>query len=280
MSPLVKIRSERDRMSAVERRIADFILENAQLLRDYSSQQLANALGISQSSVVKFTQKLGFRGYPDLKYSVGESIGRTDDATTARPASERPDDDLLGAMLWERKAQAEEATRLLNGRETMLDLAATLSGAGKVYLIGLGEDDLHARGFAMRLSLLGIVAIRHADISRMAAQIALCQPADALVLFTEHGKHPALVKLARYFREQRGRVITVTRHTSNPVRALANVALAVAAYDDASYVQSLIYQATVQQLLDAVFVFLCDNDEARHARLVQNLDRIQQMLEP
>jgi hypothetical protein len=72
----------------------------------------------------------------------------------------------------------------------------------------------------------------------------------------------------------------VTRHTSNPVRALANVALAVAAYDDASYVQSLIYQATVQQLLDAVFVYLCENDEARHARLVQNLDRIQQMLEP
>ena len=52
MTALVRTRAERDRMSAIERRIADFILENAQLLRDYSSQQLANALGISQSSVV------------------------------------------------------------------------------------------------------------------------------------------------------------------------------------------------------------------------------------
>ncbi len=68
MSPLLKIRAERDRMSAIERRIADFLLENAHLLRDYSSQQLASALGISQSSVVKFSQKLGFKGYPDLKY--------------------------------------------------------------------------------------------------------------------------------------------------------------------------------------------------------------------
>ena len=83
LSPLVKIRSERDQMSAVERRIADFILENAQLLRDYSSQQLANALGISQSSVVKFTQKLGFKGYPDLKYSVGEAIARADNGEAA-----------------------------------------------------------------------------------------------------------------------------------------------------------------------------------------------------
>src|SRR4029434_1125429 len=76
MSSLLKIRSERDQMSAIERRIADFLLENAHLLRDYSSQQLADALEISQSSVVKFSQKLAFKGYPDLKYSIGEAVAR------------------------------------------------------------------------------------------------------------------------------------------------------------------------------------------------------------
>ena len=60
--PLLRIRAERDRMSAMERRIADYIVENAHFLRDYSSQQLADALGISQSSIVKFAQKLGFKG--------------------------------------------------------------------------------------------------------------------------------------------------------------------------------------------------------------------------
>jgi len=65
-------------MSAIERRIADFLLENAHLLRDYSSQQLADALRISQSSVVKFSQKLGFKGYPDLKLSVGRGAALED----------------------------------------------------------------------------------------------------------------------------------------------------------------------------------------------------------
>jgi len=87
MPPLVKIRSERDHMSAIERRIADYILDNAHLLRDYSSQQLASALGISQSSVVKFSQKLGFKGYPDLKYSVGQAVARGSDG---QPASNDP----------------------------------------------------------------------------------------------------------------------------------------------------------------------------------------------
>ena len=90
-NPLVKIRSERDQMSAIERRIADFILDNAHLLRDYSSQQLANALGISQSSVVKFSQKLGFRGYPDLKYSVGAAVAVAGNgAVTAWPPVDVP----------------------------------------------------------------------------------------------------------------------------------------------------------------------------------------------
>ena len=39
----------------IERRIADYLVENAHFLRDYSSQQLANALGISQSSVVSIS---------------------------------------------------------------------------------------------------------------------------------------------------------------------------------------------------------------------------------
>src|SRR3546814_9695101 len=93
MSPLLKIRSERDHMSAIERRIADFLLDNAHLLRDYSSQQLASALGISQSSVVKFSQKLGFKGYPDLKYSVGESLARGDGGDdNGAPASTRSEE--------------------------------------------------------------------------------------------------------------------------------------------------------------------------------------------
>src|ERR687895_897066 len=116
MSPLLKIRSERDQMSAIERRIADFLLENAHLLRDYSSQQLADALGISQSSVVKFSQKLGFKGYPDLKYSVGEAIARDNGGNGASAAEAVQSDPhaALAESLWRSKAKAEEETRLIN----------------------------------------------------------------------------------------------------------------------------------------------------------------------
>lgn len=281
MSALVRIRAERDQMSAVERRIADFVLENAQLLRDYSSQQLANALGISQSSVVKFTQKLGFKGYPDLKYAVGEAMARADsgDATevVAHEAGESADN---GSVLWRRKAEAEEATRLINAPETLQAVTDGIAHAGKVFVVGLGEDDMPARAFTFRLSMLGVLVLHSFDVARVTASISGAEAGDVLVVFSEHGNHPALCKIARQFRERRGRVVTVTRHTSNPVRALADFALLVSAHDDREYVQSLIYQSALQHLLDGIFIHLCESDEKRHALLMANLERIQLLHEP
>ena len=117
---LVKIRSERDQMSAIERRVADFILDNAHLLRDYSSQQLASALGISQSSVVKFAQKFGFKGYPDLKYTIGEAVARNGNGQALPPDAAQDDAvDAYGQLqdsLRRSKMAAEEETRSLNPR--------------------------------------------------------------------------------------------------------------------------------------------------------------------
>jgi len=280
MSPLVKIRSERDQMSAIERRIADFVLENAQLLRDYSSQHLANALGISQSSVVKFCQKLGFKGYPDLKYSVGEAVARADNGDAPAPAVavDDPHGD-LSRDLWRRKSAAEEETRSINPPDAVDAVAAAIARAGKVFIIGLGEDDIHARAFALKLSLLGILTVHNFDPAHMAASVSAAGPGDVLLAFSEHGRQPALCHIARYFREQGGHVVTVTRHTSNPLRAHADTALLVSAHDEQPHIELLLYHAGLQHLLDRVFVRLCEGRGQRLALLRANLERIEPMLE-
>jgi DNA-binding MurR/RpiR family transcriptional regulator len=72
----------------------------------------------------------------------------------------------------------------------------------------------------------------------------------------------------------------VTRHTANPLRALADIAMLVSAHDEQPYIQSLLYQSALQHLLDRAFVLLCEGDDDRRAQLLANLDRIQRMLEP
>ena len=279
---MLKIRAERDQMSAIERRIADFIAENSHLLRDYSSQQLANTLKISQSSVVKFSQKLGFKGYSDLKYSIADSIARGDGGE-GNSIGEPLRDDPHGALaesLWQSKAQAEQETRLINSPADVDAIAAAIAKAGKVFIIGLGEDGIPARAFAMRLSLLDVLTVHHFDAVLMTASIATASAADVLLVFSEHGQQPALCQISRQFRERHGKVISVTRHTANPLRAHANHSLLISAHDERAHIEPLLYHSALRHLLDMIFVLLCENGDGRLAQLDANHERIQNMLEP
>lgn len=281
-SPLVKIRSERDGMSAIERRVADFILDNTRLLRDYSSQQLADAVGISQSSVVKFSQKLGFKGYPDLKYSVGEAVARAaDNGSAPHPAT--PSDGGLGGQLaetlWRLKSEAEEATRLINPPEILDAVTDALAHAARVFIIGLGRDDIHARAAALRLSMLGIMTQHNFDTVHMAASISTVEPDDVFLVFSEHGTQTALCEISRYFHECGGKVVTVTRHTSNPLRAHADIALLVSAHDERPHIEAMLYHSSLHHLIDGIFVLLCEQYEGFSTQLKANIDRIQAVLE-
>lgn len=280
MSPLIKIRAERDQMSAIERRIADFMLENAHLLRDYSSQQLADALQISQSSVVKFSQKLGFKGYPDLKYSIGEAVARGSDVPvkTAARSARAAVQESLAETLWQSKSRAEEETRLINDAGTLNEIATLLNRAGRVFCFGFGDDGIAAQAFAQRLALLGTLAVHHTDAVLTTASISSAGRGDVLMVFSEHGQHAALSHLCRRFRDRQGKIVSVTRHTSNPLRAHADATLLVSAHDERSHVQPLLYQSALQHLLDQVFVLMCDGD--RLEQLNTNLEHVQHLLDP
>ncbi|PJK13861.1 transcriptional regulator [Lysobacteraceae bacterium NML07-0707] len=282
MSSLLRIRAERDQMSAVERRICDYILENAHFLRDYSSQQLADALGISQSSIVKFAQKLGFKGYPDLKFSIVQSLARegskmaphASSAPRAHPHARTCDE------LWQCKSAAVQETRLLNPPEQIDAIARVLLRANAVFVIGLGEDGIPARAFAMKLSLLGILAVHHFDPALMAAGLSGASERDVLLIFSEQGQQPMLGRILQDFKPHIGAVISVTRHSPNPLRMQANHALLVSAHDERPHIAPLLYQAALQHLLDVLFVLLCEARKQRREAVGANLERMQEILSP
>lgn len=286
MSPLVKIRAERDQMSAIERRIADFILDNAHLLRDYSSQQVANALKISQSSVVKFSQKLGFKGYPDLKLSVGESVAHhraienqtNDDADAVRAVADPYA--TLADHLSRSKLEAQAETRAINAPATLDAIAAAIAGAPKVFVTGLGEDGIQAQAFALKLSPLDIHTVHHCDPVFMSASLATAAPGDVMLVFSEHGRQSALAQISRDLRERGGKVVSITRHTANSLRAHADASLLVSAHDERAAVEPLLYRAALQHLLDVLFLALCERVRDGAARLGANVERMRQLLDP
>ena len=263
-------------MSAIERRIADFLLENAHLLRDYSSQQLADALNISQSSVVKFSQKLGFKGYPDLKYSIGEAVARSNGgaSTNGTARAQRSKRAGVAETLWQSKAHAEEETRAINSADRIEEAAAAVAEAEKIFVLGLGEDGIVAQGFAAKLSALGCVVIAHVDPALMTTAVAMAGSGDVLIVIAEHGKQTVLSHICRQFRERRCKVVSLTRNSGNPLRMHADVSLLISAHDDKPHIALMLYQCALQHLLDLIYAELVEESDARAKRLADSIQRL------
>ena len=95
-------------------------------------------------------------------------------------------------------------------------------------------------------------------------------------VFSEHGKQPALCQLGRQFRERRGKVISVTRNTANPLRAHADLSLLVSAHDDAPHIEPLLYSPRAARL-DLLSCCSASGSREQEARLTGNLERIQRL---
>ncbi len=75
MNGLLRIRQRYRGLPRVIK-LADYLLLQPDTARHLSSQQLANEAGVSQSSVVKFAQKLGYKGFPALKLALSEALAK------------------------------------------------------------------------------------------------------------------------------------------------------------------------------------------------------------
>ena len=72
MNCLIRIRQRYAGFAQSDKKLADFCFQPDHA-RHLSSQQLASEAGVSQSSVVKFAQKIGFKGFPALKLAISEA---------------------------------------------------------------------------------------------------------------------------------------------------------------------------------------------------------------
>src|SRR3546814_3148844 len=98
-----------------------------------------------------------------------------------------------------------------------------------------------------------------------------------ILVFSEHGRQSSLCQVARLFHERHGKVVTVTRHTANPLRAHADLSLLVSAHDERAHIEPLLYQAALQQLLDLIFQLLCE-DEGRLQRSEEHTSELQSLM--
>ena len=247
-------------MSANEKKLADFVLENASLVRDYSSQQIAAAVGVSQSSVVKFSQKLGYKGFTDLKLAIHESVVKQESNVSllhGRSAISGGDVSLKD-KLYRAKSEAISGASDLNDESSLLAAAEAIAASSRVQFVGSGSAYIVARDTASRMMSFGKPVIAEADAEMQLSGVATLERNDCLIVISAIGQTPHLVQLARHAKKAGVTVISLTNQSANSLSALADICLYSVSRGEDSDMSIIVAGTSQRHVMDLVFATLAE----------------------
>ena len=273
MSCLVKIRAFEKEMSPNERRIARFILANPGLIRDYSSQNLANSVGVSQSSIVKFSQKLGYKGFTDLKLAIHEAVlrGRSRVTSDARDHVESAKDESAKERLYSIKTKALLGTMDLNDEKMLTAAADVLEKSNRIQIIALGPGSMVARNFASMLIQIGMSVVAEVDTYTQLSSIATLGKKDAVFLITFSGQSHRMLKIVKQAKKAGVTILSLTNYNANPIRFLADVQLYSVSQSGEYEVPQIVSITSQQFVVDFLFSLLVQR--SRKAKELMALSR-------
>lgn len=262
MSCLLKMRAVREELSVNEKKIADFILNNAALIRDYSSQNLAASVGVSQSSIVKFSQKLNYRGFTDLKLAIHEAVVKSQSGDPPNETIHAVEEqfDSVPRQLYNIKREALITTMELNDETRILSAVKILEESQRIQIVALGAGSLVARNFASMLIQVGKSVISEVDTYIQLSSIATFGKGDAVVVISFSGQSAKMIQIARKAKKAGVRIISLTNYSANPIRSLADVQLFSVNQNRGFEVPQIISSASQQHVVDVLFSLMLKRD--------------------
>lgn len=259
MSTFVKIKAMRDSLSTSELALADYILNHPGTIRELSSQRLAELAGISQSSVVKFTQKLGYKGYPDFKFAINDSLRHEQESDQpklhGRISLEDPFDTVTEKLL-SSKVSVLTNTRSVNNQQAYEQAEAMLQKARRILICGVGGSALVARDFSFKLQKLGMAAYAENDNHIQLANVANFGSKDLLFVISESGETREEVQVTELAHQHGVMIISLTGYGQNSISRLASVKLYTVSDENSARLSSILARTAQEFVIDTLFILL------------------------
>lgn len=157
MAAIEKIQKRLASMSNGQRLLGEYLLNDSAVLLGSTAKEVANTVGVSESTVIRFAKELGYRGFPDLKRELRKEIGprwraasRMQKTFSGIAKSER-----LVAKLIERDIELLRAT--LNGisDDAFGQAIRVILKARRVFVVGFSSSFALASFIQFRLTRLG-----------------------------------------------------------------------------------------------------------------------------
>ena len=250
---LLKIKNEYDALGKAEKKIADVLLNNDKSVPSMFIGDFAQLCDCSVATVTRFSKKLGFNGFPQLKIAlarekdfppVGKNITAAD---TAAEVFAKICNDIYGSL--------ERTKKSINADELQKCCEAVIS-ADKIFIFGLGNSASVAQDAAHKLFRLGKDSTAYTD-NHMQAIAATHTGKGSLVIGVSHsGKSKDIVEALKLSRENGATTVAITSLGNHPLKKVSDIVLNTVSEETNYRILGLSSRIAQLAIIDAIYSYL------------------------
>jgi DNA-binding MurR/RpiR family transcriptional regulator len=228
------IRARFDDFSRSQKDVAQYIVDHLDEVAFQTAEELARRANTSSSTVVRFSQALGFEGFPELQTSAREEFRRrvsvgvhgaaNGTGPSATPLFSLDQSDFETAVAADH-VNVEDTARRISRRDVEAAIDA-ITQARRVLIAGTDQMAFFASYLRHLLMLLDLQAELVASPSQEALSRLGRIDADTLVIGLSAGRpHPLVVRAMKLARHRKARTVAITDATLSEVAKLAQIRL-------------------------------------------------------
>jgi len=192
-------------LTATEKRIAQFILDDVQSAATMPIAEMARQTGASQASITRFARAIGCKDVRELKVKLAQSL-----AVGQRFILDVPD--LEGVQgIYETIINVLDINRRALNPALLKKAVTWLSHARQILALGMGGGStICAQELQFRLFRLGLPVVSQSDGLLVRMMSASVSPGDVVVALSLGGYTPEVVESAAIARQYGAKVIAIT----------------------------------------------------------------------
>ncbi|MFA9379561.1 MAG: MurR/RpiR family transcriptional regulator [Acetanaerobacterium sp.] len=259
------IQSKMSGFSKGQRAIASYITAHYDKAAFMTASRLGEAVGVSESTVVRFASELGFDGYPELQYALQEMIrNKLTSVQRMEVASEQIGIGDAGEVLEKvLNSDIEKIRRTLEltSKQAFSDAVRSIINAKTIYIMG-GRSASSLAGFLgyyFNLVFSNVRVVGTNSASEVFEQMLRIGKGDVLIAISFPRYSKRTVRACNYASTSGAEVIAITDSPQAPLSSRASHLL-LARSDMASFVDSLVAPLSLINAL-IIAVSLSKKDE-------------------
>ncbi len=276
---LMALRTTLPTLRAGERKVAQVIIEQPEQVRQSSILDLAQSSGVSEATVLRFCQALGFRGYTDFKVRLIEDLAASQAVGTAlvgEPYAAVQEGDSIATIV--RKVLRMDMQALLDtaavvATDQIAAAVALLIGARRVECYGVGGSGPVVQDAAYRLLRVGINATASVDSHLQVVHASLLTPQDVALCISHSGATQDTLDALLTARDAGARTIAMASFPQSPLARAADVKLLTAAVGNRWRSDAIPARIAQLSLIDALCVAIRMHQGAAASAITEKIDR-------